>query len=147
MAKHYLHPLPYGRFYCGPSAIASFTGLHPKDDLRERINVARGFRESQGVIGMSNRLVVNVLNDLCVRNSGFYEPSKLNQTVRQFAEENKDRSFIVNVRGHYIAVSNGYCQDSKSGGVYRADLFTGAKCKVLRVCEIFTLTEKVEENV
>lgn len=136
MSEHKLFPLPGdGRFYCGPAAIASFTGLHPKDDLREIINECRGFRSSQGVIGMSNALVEKVLNKLGVKISGFYDIAD-RPTLRQFGLS-RPGHFIVNIRSHYVALSNGWAQDNKSGAPYCVEYFTGAKAKVLRVCAIY----------
>jgi hypothetical protein len=134
--EHSLFPLPGdGRFYCGPSAIASFTGLHPKNDLRAIINECRGFRQSQGVIGMSNELVEKVLNTLKVKISGFYDVER-RPTLRQFALSNPG-NFIVNVRSHYVALSNAWAQDNKSGAPYCVEYFSGNKAKVLRVCNVY----------
>lgn len=125
-----LIPLPGdGRFYCGPAAIASFTGLHPKEEVREAINKVRKRNPTKGVIGLHVHELVEAFALLGFDAFPVYINGKL-PTVGAFVEANPDFCGVLNVTKHYIAVSGGKAQDNQSGAIYRLDKFTGKKKRV-----------------
>ena len=131
-----LHPLPGdGRFYCGPAAIASFTGLHPKGEVREAINRIRGRKPTRGIIGMQVHELTAALNLLGLDAMAIYVNGK-KPTLRQFLEANPNFCGVLNVTGHYIAVSGGMCQDNQSGYIYPIAKFKGIKKRVVCVISV-----------
>lgn len=123
--------------FCGPTAIAAVTGLQG-NDIRDAIRQARGdIRNAAGghmpVAGMSRKdllATMDVLGWDVVEE--WHEPSRRQQVVGQgfdaklvrpdgykplafaaFLRERGDGGpFIVNVTGHYIAVSDGELCDA-----------------------------------
>lgn len=119
--------------YCGPTAIAAVTGVSLRD-VRETIYQARGshFLKSNGdrmpIIGMANtdliatmallgwHAVEEMFNPVPIMATGYrgHGAPRLYPTLLQFAEAHGARGpFIVEVTGHYIAVSHGELCDTR----------------------------------
>lgn len=131
-----LHPLPSdGRFYCGPAAIAAFTGLHPKKEVRAAINVIRGRKSTQGVVLMQCHEVADTLTRLGFRCARV--PVTAGTTLKDFVARHPGRSFVVNVTGHFVAVSDGMCLDNKSLIARPVALFPGNRKVVKRAILVF----------
>lgn len=135
MGKLFLHPLPDGRFYCGPAAIASFTGLHPKEEVRAAINEVRGRKATQGVIGMHGHEVVATLKLLGYQAEEIAIGSK--PTLLQFHKNNPNFQGIVNVTRHYIALARDRVQDNQSGGIYNLTRFSGQRKRVKSIIKVW----------
>lgn len=125
-----LHPLPSdGRFYCGPSAIAAFTGLHPKREVREMVNKVRGRKPNAGVVLMQDFEVAAVLGHFGF--SGHTDMTAMGQTLKAFVKENPDFVGVLYVTGHFVAVSRGMCLDNHTRIARPVDVFPGNR-KVIK---------------
>lgn len=134
----YLHPLPGdGRFYCGPAAIASFTGLHPKEEVRAAINQVRKRKPTQGIIGMWPWEIVQALKLLGFNAEAESIDSKVKPMLKTFHEENPDFVGIVNVTKHYIAMARDRVQDNQSGGIYHISRFSGQRKRVNAIIRVW----------
>lgn len=136
-----LFPLPGdGRFYCGPAAIASFTGLHPKGEVREAINKVRNRRPTQGVIRMQQSEVAETLKLLGVNVASFtLQNDRL--TLQDFAAKYPGFCGIVYVTGHFIAMAGGMCQDNLSGAAYPLSRFSGNRKRVKGFIRVYEVTQ------
>ena len=124
-----LHPLPSdGRFYCGPSAIAAFTGLHPKVEVRAAINKVRGRKATQGIVLMSPGEIKAVLELFGFKTRRLETPEK--PTLKAFVKAHPDAVFVAFVTGHFVAVSRGMCLDNKSRIARPIDVFPGNRKRV-----------------
>lgn len=133
-----LYPLPGdGRFYCGPAAIASFTGLHPKEEIRASINAVRDRNRTQGVVLMKVEEVVAVLKMLGFEAVSFTIPASERPMLKDFAAKYPDFCGVVNVTGHFIALSNGIAQDNLSGHPYPISKFDGQRKRVKRYIRVW----------
>jgi hypothetical protein len=119
-----LRPLPSdGRFYCGPSAIAAFTGLHPKVEVRTAINKVRGRKATQGVVLMQPGEIKAVLELFGFQIRRVPTPDK--PTLKEFVKAHPDAVFVAYVTGHFVAVSRGMCLDNKTMIARPIDSFPG----------------------
>lgn len=133
-----LHPLPGdGRFYCGPAAIAAFTGKHPKQEVRAAINRYRGRPETRGVIGMHNHEVRAVLASLGWRCTTAYKWAIPGLTLRQFVESRPTFCGIVNVTDHYVAVAHGMALDNRSRIARPVAFFPGNRARVQFIMDVW----------
>jgi hypothetical protein len=131
-----LHPLPSdGRFYCGPSAIAAFTGFHPKGIVRQTVNSLRGRHPSKGIMGMKTWEVAACLRALDV---ACREPVTVNvrQTLQEFMRARPDFCGVVNVTHHFVAVAGGLALDNKSRIPRPIHLFPGHRKLVAMFIEL-----------
>lgn len=113
-----------GRAYCGPSAIAAISGLHPKGEIRSVINRIRGRDENSGVCGLHNRELLSACWVLGYELLPVYwwpddlqGPMRIDwkspPTLRQFVVRMKsERAMIVNVTGHYVSCARRLVIDS-----------------------------------
>jgi len=107
-----LRPLPIGNFYCGPSAVATVTGEHPKGRVRALINERRGRPANQGVCNSSSRDLQFALRYLGYY-TDWYSQGDIERmygvqrpTLRAWADDqdgDDDCLFLVNVTGHWVA--------------------------------------------
>lgn len=135
-----LHPLPGdGRFYCGPAAIASITGLHPKQEIREAINKLRGRKPTQGVIGMWPHEVKSVLESFGFTVYSFNYPKEKRRTVKDYLAHYPDFAGVLEINHHFIAASGNMCQDNKSGCIYPVERFAGNRAKVKSALRVVRL--------
>lgn len=132
-----LHPLPGDdRFFCGPSAIAAITGLHPKKEIRAVVNQIRYRPSHQGVCYMQTQEVSDALRVLGVNCANPQKhPDKL--TLQDFMKRHPAMTAVVEVAGHFIAISNGQALDSLSRIARPIAFFDGRRKRVKRYIQVF----------
>jgi hypothetical protein len=135
-----LHPIPGDdRFYCGPTAIAAFTGEHPKGKVREAINRHRYRPATQGVCRMFNTEMVAVLRAFGLR---CVEPIRHPHglTLQEFVRRHPNFCGVVNVTGHYVAVSRGMALDNHSLIARPIAVFKGRRKLVRYSIQVYAAT-------
>lgn len=114
------------RAFCGPTAMSAVTGL-PVSDIRDAIRQASGnIQTSDGrafpIMGVQTKDLIAAMSLLGwevvekMPDIDYRLPNAERMKPRRFgdflAEHGNDGPFIVNVTGHYIAVSHGEACDS-----------------------------------
>ena len=111
-----LHEIDEVRVYCGPAALMAITGER-LPVVRSAINKAKGKRDNAGVIGTSVPALLQALDTLGYKH--YCTSIKFPDHVKTLGKlvKNKywcqpDRTYIVNITGHYVAVENGKVVDN-----------------------------------
>jgi len=123
-----------GRFYCGPAAIAAFTGFHPFKEIQAAINELRGVVTGTVVKGMNTEEVSDVLGMLGV-DCGAVCLGKF-ETLKAFVDRRPDFVGVVNVTGHFVAVDHGLCLDNGSKFAVPVAAFKGNRKAVWNFIEV-----------
>ncbi len=133
-----LHPIVCAeRIYCGPAAIAAFTGLDPKGRIRCEINRHRNRKLTTGVMGMYAWEVIAVLRRLGVRCGAPTSVESDNFTIKQYVKRRPETPMILVTCNHFVAANNGWCLDNKSRIPRLAENFPGNQARVKKVIEIY----------
>ena len=114
MTLHTPHYDVRGRAFCGPTAMSAVTGL-PISEIRDAIRQATGnITTTNGaawpIMGVSDDHLIKAMVLLGWRVAeSWSEPAPTRKyTLDEFARDHGDRGpFIVNVTGHYVAISEG----------------------------------------
>jgi hypothetical protein len=145
-----LHPPIYdtkAKAYCGPTAISAvgnvpISKIH-KMIRRVRSDYERGYRGrvlnggmvkdirgyKKRIVGVSNSELLQVMKRLGFKS----KPHAGGMTLRQFCEDRGHMGpFIVNVTGHYIAVSHGMVCDTCTKSVARWQDYPRLRWRVKR---------------
>lgn len=129
-----LHPLPNdGRFFCGPAAIAAFTGEHPKGRIREEINRQRGRELTQGVCYMQTFEVRRVIFRFGFRSTVEQTSRPKPPTVKEVARAYTCSSMILRTHNHFVACSEGMLMDNHSRWPRPAEMFDGNRARVKEI--------------
>lgn len=120
-----LYSLPdnAGLVYCGPAAIAAFTGKHPHIEVLATINAMRRVAPQTSVKGMTPSEVKEVLDRMGVV-SGEIQLSRW-EPLRAFVEKRPAFIGVVSVTGHFVAVAHGLCLDNGSKFAVPVSRFKG----------------------
>lgn len=106
-----IHKIEEVRVYCGPAALIAVTGKR-LPEVRAAVNLRRGCKPTQGIIGMTKSLLSGALTELGVEHdlvSIGPNPPTLANFVR---EADSDKVYIINITGHYVTYHNGTIIDN-----------------------------------
>lgn len=123
-----------GPLFCGPGVIAAFTGFHPHKEVREAINYLRDNPPDTPVEGMTCGEVKAVLEAMGVPCGAVLRGC--GETLRTFVESHPGFVGVVNVTGHFVAVSHGWCLDNGSEVDVPVAKFKGNRALVRNIIEV-----------
>ena len=97
----------FNRWYCGSFAFSAITGKS-FEETRSRINWVRGVRETQGITGLREDVLIEALSKAgyssqCIYAShkGCEDNKNLNQWLKTL-DKNDNNIYLVIVTGHYV---------------------------------------------
>jgi hypothetical protein len=98
-----LHEVDEIRVYCGPAALMAVTGKR-LPEVRSAINKARGFKDNQGVIGLSTEHLEEALDHLGIKYVRIDYPPAIKVPLKNFKHQMViGADYIIGLNNHYVA--------------------------------------------